>query len=124
MMSARAINVRPLTTGSRQLPAEAEAQKVRPAQRTEVAVRIVEADLPIAAAVPDPAADRQAVGGEAGRIVLRREAGSCARIEGVGRLGGVAPPGGQREAAVPQHRPRLLTSRSRRRYVVAWVRVL
>src|SRR2546422_9687251 len=84
MMSARAINVSPFTTFSRQLPAEAEAQEVRPAQRTEVAVRIVEADLPVAAAVPDPAADRQTVGGEAGRVVLRREAGVRTRIEGVG----------------------------------------
>src|SRR5207245_9258188 len=96
MMSARAINVSPFTTFSRQLPAEAEAQEVRPAQRTEVAVRIVEADLPIAVAVPDPATDSQAVGGEAGRVVLRREAGGRARIEGVGRRGAVAAAGAQR----------------------------
>src|SRR5207245_11154418 len=120
MMSATAGNVGPFTTLPCRLPTEAEAQKIRPAQRTEVPVRIVEADLPSAAAVIDPAADREAVGGEAGRVVLRREA--CRRRvrgEVIGRLDGIAPPGGQRESAVPQIRHRILEAATGGRLVVA-----
>src|SRR2546426_2621511 len=91
--------------GGRPLPADAEAQKIRPAQEPKVAPGVVEPELQGPSSVLQPAAHGDAIAREAAAALGGGEIAEANVAGVVVGLNRVARPGRQREPGIAEVRP-------------------